>query len=72
MKKAKLKLNQSLDFISLDSFINNEWATISRWPMGIDANERQEIFNQAKIAIYDEHWRLTEMGYSVELISYLN
>jgi hypothetical protein len=72
--KAKIKINQGLDFITLDSSLENRpWGIVSRWAVsGKTLSEKTAILDTAKAHLFNETWKLTEMGYKVEVIPYIN
>lgn len=75
MKTARIKINQSLDAITLDcdQNSNGHWSMIYQWKLaGKNGAQKNDVLKDAKAALFDETWSLSEMGYKVEVIPYIN
>lgn len=73
MKIAKLKINMDLDCVKLDVDQGTGFGTVYRWKCSdFTTDQRSNIIETAKRTLYDEAWKLAEMGYKIELIPYIN
>lgn len=74
-KNAKIKINQTLDEIRIDvdQHGTNNWGTVCTWRTGVyTLDQKEAILEVAKAKLFDETWKLTEMGYDVKVIPYIN